>query len=260
MSKGFINEVIKVAKKHSPELLVSAGVVGMVVSTVMAVKATPKAIELIEEKKGELGVTCLTKKETVQAAWKPYVPATIMGVVSTACICFGTTQNVRRNTALATVYALSENTLKEYQKKTVELVGEEKAKEIEREVSKAVVKDKVKLVERDISDYVTYTGDGETLVFDTVSGRYFRSSANAIERAVNNVNRRLIDEYVITMNDFYNEINIPTIKAGSMIGYKSDNEMMDIRFEADVDNNGQPYLVLDYVNKPLPLYNYYGCY
>ena len=72
MSKGLINKVLDVAKKHSPELLVSAGVVGMVVSTVMAVKATPKAIELIEEKKGELGVTCLTKKETVQAAWKPY--------------------------------------------------------------------------------------------------------------------------------------------------------------------------------------------
>ena len=139
MSKGLINKVLKVTKKHSPELLVSAGVVGMVASTVMAVKATPKAIELIEKKKGELGVTYLTKKETVQAAWKPYIPATIMGVVSTACICFGTTQNVRRNTALATVYALSENTLKEYQKKTVELVGKEKAEEIEREVSKAVV-------------------------------------------------------------------------------------------------------------------------
>ena len=53
MSKGLINKVLDVAKKHSPELLVSAGVVGMVVSTVMAVKATPKAIELIEEKKGE---------------------------------------------------------------------------------------------------------------------------------------------------------------------------------------------------------------
>ena len=260
MSKGLINKVLNVTKKHSPELLVSAGVVGMVASTVMAVKATPKAIKLMEEKKAELGVTYLTKKETIQAAWKPYIPATIMGVVSTACICFGTTQNVRRITALATVYALSENTLKEYQKKTVELVGKEKAEEIEREVSKAVVKEKVKIVEQDISDYVTYTGDGETLVFDTVSGRYFRSSANAIERAVNHVNRCLMDEYVMTINDLYNEINVPTIGAGSMIGYKSDKEMMEIRFETDIDKNGQPYLVLDYVNRPLPLYNYYGCY
>ena len=51
MSKGLINKVLEVTKKHSPELLVSAGVVGMVASTVMAVKATPKAIELMEEKK-----------------------------------------------------------------------------------------------------------------------------------------------------------------------------------------------------------------
>lgn len=257
MLKEMTNKVITGAKKHSPELLIGAGVTGMLTSTVLAVKATPKAMDLIEEKKAEMGVTCLTKKEIVQTAWKPYIPATVLAGVSTACICLGTRQNLKRNAALATVYAISESTLKEYQKKTVELVGEEKAREIEREVNKTVAKDKIKIVEQDISDYVTYTGDGETLVFDTLSGRFFRSSSAAIERAVNHVNKCLLDEYIMTVNDFYNELNVPTIAAGSMIGWKSDRDLMKIRFDSDVDKNGQPYIVLSYVNRPMALENYY---
>ena len=57
MLKEMTNKVITGAKKHSPELLIGAGVTGMLTSTVLAVKATPKAMDLIEEKKAEMGVT-----------------------------------------------------------------------------------------------------------------------------------------------------------------------------------------------------------
>ena len=61
----------------------------------------------------------------------------------------------------------------------------------------------------------------------------------------------------MTVNDFYNELNVPTIAAGSMIGWKSDRDLMKIRFDSDVDKNGQPYIVLSYVNRPMALENYY---
>lgn len=56
-------------KKHSPEILTGIGIAGMITTTVMAVRATPKALILIEEKKDELEVNELTPKETIQAAW-----------------------------------------------------------------------------------------------------------------------------------------------------------------------------------------------
>lgn len=41
-------------KKHSPEILTGIGIAGMITTTVLAVRATPKALILIEEKKDEL--------------------------------------------------------------------------------------------------------------------------------------------------------------------------------------------------------------
>lgn len=260
MNNKSINKLMSVAKERSPELLISAGVVGMVTSTVLAVKATPKAIQLMEDKKAELGVTYLTKKEMVETAWKPYVPAIGVGLAGAACIIMGTSQNLKRNAALATVYAVTENTLKEYQRKTVEIVGQEKADEIKREVAKGRMSDRPVITDDGDSEYIIHTGQGNTLVFDSFSGRYFRSSKNAIDRAVNSINKSLINEHYMSVNDFYNELGVPTIYAGSIIGWSSDVEFMDVSYETDVDNNGNPYIVLTHYNRPRPLNNRYSSY
>ena len=256
MITKFIENVLSFTKEHSPELLVGLGVVGMASSAVLAVRATPKALDLIEDKKDELETNDLTKKEVVQATWKQYAPAVGLGVVSASCIVLGTSQNIKRNTALATVYALSESTLREYKTKVKEIAGEEKAKEIDREVAKARVREKITVVETEGSEYIHHTGNGDTLIYDSLSGRYFRSSRNAVETAVNRVNKSLLDEYMMSVNDFYNELEIPTIGAGSLIGWKSDKEMLEVGFEADVDIHGNPYLVLSYYTRPVPLYDY----
>ena len=117
MINNLIEKLIGFTKQHNPEIVVGLGVAGMITSTALAVKATPKAMQLIEDKKSELGVTYLTRKEIAEATWKQYIPAVGVGAVSIACIVLGTTKNIKRNTALATVYAISENTLKEYKAK-----------------------------------------------------------------------------------------------------------------------------------------------
>lgn len=260
MNKSVINKVLNTAKEHSPEILVSAGIVGMISSTVLAVKATPKAMQLLEDKKADLGVTYLTKKESIQTAWRPYIPSVALGVVSAACIVGGTATNLKRNTALATVYAISENTLKEYQRKTVEVVGEEKAREIDKAVAKAKVKERPVIIDQNDSEYVTNTGEGNTLFYDSLSGRYFRSSTNAVDRAINSINKSMLTEHYITVNEFYNELGIPTVGAGSLIGWVLEKEMADISYDSDIDSNGQPYVVLEYRNRPVPLYNHYSNY
>lgn len=256
MKNDFLGKAIGLVKEHSPEILISTGVIGMATSTVLAVRATPKALQIMEDKKADLGVTYLTKKEVVESTWKQYAPAVGIGVVSAACILLGTTKNAKRNTALATVYAISESTLKEYQRKTKEIVGEEKAKEIDREVAKARVRERPIIVESKDSEYIHSTGNGDTLIYDSLSGRYFRSSRNAIEAAVNALNKTLIDDYTASVNDFYNELDIPTIGAGNLIGWKIDKDQLEISFDSDMDRNGNPFLILNYYNRPIPLNNY----
>ena len=257
MIKNLINKVLNFTKEHNPEILVGLGVVGMATSSVLAVKATPKALEIMEDKKADLGVTYLTRKEIAQATWKLYAPSVGVGLASAACIILGTSKSIKRNTALATVYALSESTLREYKSKAKEMLGEEKAKELDREVSKARVRNReTTVIETEGSEYIHHTGNGDTLVYDSLSGRYFRSSRNAIEAAVNSINKSLLNDYVMTINEFYNELGVPTIGVGSLIGWRSDKELLEVNFESDVDQNGNPYLILAYRNRPIPVYDY----
>ena len=258
MIKNLFDKVINFTKEHNPEILVGLGVAGMMTSTVLAVKATPKALDIMEDKKADMGVTYLTRKEIAQATWKIYAPSIGVGLASAACIILGTSKSIKRNTALATVYALSESTLREYQTKAKEMFGEEKAAELDREVAKARVRKRevTTIVETEGSEYIHHTGNGDTLVYDSLSGRYFRSSMNSIESAVNSINKSLLNDYIMTLNEFYNELGVPTIGAGSLIGWKSDKELLEVSFESDVDQNGNPYLVLSYKNRPVPVYDY----
>ena len=83
-----IRSVQMTMAKHSPEILTGIGIAGMVTTTIMAVKATPKAMKLLEEEQQRHDEP-LTKTETVKAAWKPYIPAAVTGAISVACLVGG---------------------------------------------------------------------------------------------------------------------------------------------------------------------------
>ena len=130
-------------QKHSPEILTGIGIAGMVTTTILAVRATPKALLLIQEaeevKHQNTDASALTPVETIKAAWLCYVPAAVTGVLSMTCLIGASSVNLRRNAALATAYTLSESALKEYREKVVETIGEKK----EQAVQDAVAKERI---------------------------------------------------------------------------------------------------------------------
>lgn len=238
-------------KKHSPEILTGLGVAGMITTTIMAVKATPKAIMLINEKEVEQRVEKLTPVETVKTVWKCYIPAVITGVASVACIIGASSVNAKRNAALATAYTLSETALKEYKDKVVETIGPKK----EEEIRSAIAKDKL---EKDpvIQAEVIDTGAGMTLCYDALSGRYFRSDVDKIRRAEYMLNRMILMEGYISLNDFYYEIGLDPIKVGDKLGWSSRQERyIDINFGSALTADQVPCLVIDF--HVAPIYDYY---
>lgn len=72
--------IAKQVSKYGPEIAVGVGIAGMITTTVLAVKATPKALKLIDEAKKEKAEEAVELKPTemVKVAWKPYVPAMIV--------------------------------------------------------------------------------------------------------------------------------------------------------------------------------------
>ena len=236
-------------KKHSPEILTGIGIAGMITTTVMAVRATPKALILIEERKEEIGAEKLEAMDMVKTTWACYIPAAITGTLSVACLIGASSVNARRNAALATAYTLSESALKDYQGKVIEMFGEKKNEA----VKDAVAKDKVEknpVVTRE----VIITEKGNTLCYDAISGRYFKSDIEKIKKAECELNRQMLDDMYVSLNDFYYEIGLDSVKLGDELGWNVDNGYIDLSFSSQLASDGTPCLVIDY--SVAPRYDY----
>ena len=125
----------KTMRKHSPAILTGIGIAGMAAAAVMAVRATPKALRMVDDREIEDGKR-LTTSEIVKTTWKCYIPAAVTGVCSAACIIGASSISARRNAALVTAYTISETALKEYKDKAVEVVGPKKEQAIRDAVAK----------------------------------------------------------------------------------------------------------------------------
>ena len=258
MTKPNLANLIKktqaMVTKHSPEILMGIGIAGMITTTVLAVKATPKALALIEEEKlrkyKETEDDTITKAEAVKVAWKPYIPATVTGVASIMCLIGSSSVSARRTAALAAAYQISETALTEYREKVVETIGEKK----EQLVRDKVAKERIENNPVSKSE-VIITNDGITLCFDPVSGRYFKSNIERIKRIENELNKRMLHDITgyVSLNEFYDELGLEQTAIGDDLGWNVDN-LIDISFSSQIADNGEPSIVLDF--RVAPKYGY----
>lgn len=252
MNKPNLSKIVRRVQhtlgKYSPQILTGIGVAGMVTTVVLAVKATPKALDLIEDKKEELDTDKLTVVDTVKTAWKPYIPAVAIGVLSTVCIIGGNAVGTRRTAALAAAYKISETALHEYKDAIIETVGEEKAKEVKEKVAQNKL-DKNPVVEKQI----IVTNKGTFLCYDSLSGRYFQSDIETIRKAQNDINDYLFSEDYASLNMFYDFLGLEHTRLGAELGWKIDSGTLQIEFDSTLASDksqgiapGTPCLVLDY--------------
>ena len=236
-------------KKHSPEILTGMGIAGMVGSTILAVKATPKALQLIEEAKEAAQVDKLTAKETIKATWKCYVPAAISCVSSAACLIGANTVHSRRTAAIATAYSLSETALKEYKEKVVETIGEKK----EKTIRESIAKDKIEKREIKPAEIII-TDSGDTLFLDPVSDRLFKSTIEKVHRAANKVNYIMTHdpfEGSASLSDFYDELGLDRTLISDKLGWNYANGAGLLEIELHpAEKDGKPCFMLDYNYEP----------
>lgn len=261
----FIKNAQKAVSKRSPEILTGLGIAGMVTTTVLAVKATPKALRLIEEEKKQQNrklleeakesgheiraqINKLKPIEVVKVAWKPYIPAAVTGIVSIGCLIGASSVSARRNAALATAYQLSTTALTEYKDKVVETIGEEQEKIIREKVAQDKI-DKHPIKESE----VVVIGSGEVLFLEPVSMQCFKSDIESVRKIINDINYRLttgMEEY-ISLSEFYDEIGLPHTSISDDIGWNLGRDgQLEADFVAAKTIDGKPCLMLDYMVKP----------
>ena len=136
-----------VMKKHSPEILMTVGVVGIVTSTVLACRATLKAEEVVETAKNKLDKIHYAKENISAEEYseqdyqkdlviayvqtgvdfvKLYGPAVTLGVASIACVLGAHGIMRKRNIAIMAAYKAVEQNFSTYRKRVIEEFGEEK--------------------------------------------------------------------------------------------------------------------------------------
>ena len=187
-------------KRNASTILTCLGGVGVVATTITAVKATPKALRLIEEaeqKKGER----LTKWEKVKTAGPTYIPTVGLGISTLVCVFGSQILNKKQQAALMSAYALVDQSYKDYRRKLKELYGEE----VDQEVREAIAIEKAE----DVGVRGSYLGtncdlsleesNGEPQVFyDEHSGRYFESTIEQVLTAEYHLNRNYILRDILT--------------------------------------------------------------
>ena len=246
----FLKDFRTTLAKRSPEILTGIGIAGMLTSTCLAVGATPKALKAIDLKKKEEQVDKLKNVEVVKTCWKFYIPAGVTAIVSTACLTLASRENLKRNAALATAYTLSETALREYKDKVVETIGEKKEQLIRDQIDK----DRIEKNPVDKASVIV-TGKGESLCMDSVTGRYFYSNIDHINKAVNFLNRRMLNEGYVSLNEFYEEIGLRSIDVGDELGWNTDHGLIEISFGTQLAEDDIPCIVIHYAIEPRRNYN-----
>lgn len=256
--KRVTHKVAFSVKKHSPEILLISGIVGGVVSAVMACKASTKVGEIIQEKNdalegiekysGDTQINEETGEEEVlyseQEAMKDkvmiyteatikviklYAPAITLGTLSVVSLLASNKIMRKRAAALATAYAALDESFKSYRKRVENRFG----KEVEQEIRNNLVTEKVtdengeeKLIK------VTKKMDDNpyTLWFDSHCEEYnVKDDANMFFLRVNQrtMNDQLQAHGYVFLNDVLKALGAPLTKAGQVIGWSLDNPKGD---------------------------------
>lgn len=196
--------------KNGSTVLSIVGAVGVVATTIAAVKATPKALKLIEEKKEEKGDE-LTKWETVRVALPTYVPSIILGTATISSIVGANLMSQRRQASIISAYALLNQNYKNYKRKVTDIYGEDANSKISTELAK----------ENYDKDQDTDADDGKVLYYDDYSSRYYRMTSEEMLEAQYKINKILVNDFCATVNEYYDILGLEPIPGGDELGWSS---------------------------------------
>ena len=218
---GLLKKSQLFVKRNASTMLTITGGVGVITTTVLAIKATPKALTLLEEAKTEKNE--LTKLETVKTVAPVYIPTIISGVTTLACIFGANMLNKRQQAALMSAYAFIDTSYKDYRKKTQELYSEDADNRIKEEIAK----DKY---EKSKVEY------DKILFYDCFSEQYFESTLPEVTSAEYEINRNIHMRGWAELNEFYERLGIDNFDKYEAFGW-SEGGNYEMYWQGWVDFN-----------------------
>lgn len=283
---GVTSKAVMKLKKHSPEILVVAGIAGTVVSAVLACKATTKVAEILDETKGTLDTihegmetgaingqeyttedgkkdTVVVYAQTGMKLAKLYGPAIILGTLSITSILASNNILRKRNVALGAAYAAIDKSFKEYRGRVIERFGEQvdtelkygiKAKKFE-EIEVDPETGKEKKVKKTVMVADPNLQSGYAVYFDSKSRNYetnpdYNRMFLKAQQAF--ANDKLQTRGHLFLNEVLDDLDLPRTPAGQIVGWTKDGPDGYVNFRTvevereTEDGRHEPALLLDF--------------
>lgn len=239
--------------KHEPEILMGMGISGLIFSTVWGIKATVSAVRAIDKYKAEKNIDKITFKEGFKLTWKYYLPVAASVAISVPCVIAGNHVANKRYATLATAYTISETALQEYQEKTREVVGEKKARQIQEQIDAERVEKTYKG-----GSQVIMVGNGESLFYEPLSGRYFKSTWNDISKAANELNASALGGIpgTITLNEWFEKLGLDDTDVGDILGWdltRDPGDILEVEISSHITKDNVPCGAISYRRNPTKL-------
>lgn len=258
------------ARKNAPTVMSIGAVVGLGATVYLALKAKPKADDILtkreeklkeveekytevtgeaelEEKKKEIrDVNFSSVKEMGKVIWPPIA----MGLLTSSLIFGANHINLRRLADMSAMYEISSDALQRYKKKTEEVVGEKKKTQIDEELDKDLARE---LANKDTTIFAT--GNGDTKCIEGWSRRRFTSSRNYIDKVVNEINNEINHQDFISLNEFYFSLGLEEVPYGDEVGWNINDSLIELRYTSELIDD-TPYLVFNFMDHCRPKTRY----
>lgn len=241
-----LSSTIRTAKSivtaNSPVLLVGAAVTGIVTTGILAARGGYKARGILdEESDGEPDTLDLTTK--VRLTWLCYVPPVLTGATAIASVVGVHTIHTKRHAALAGLYAMTSAKLDDVQEKAEELLGPKKTQQLRDDLAQ-------KSVDRDnVGDHEVYIVDeGNQLMKDEFSGRYFMGSVPIVEQAFLKINHQLREDGDASVNDLYAFVGLPPVPMGEDFGWSG--QQIEPSFGSATTKDGRSAVSFSFLQAP----------
>lgn len=208
-------------RKNASTILTCIGAGGVVATVVLAIRATPKAMDKMIDvriSKGEgiphddgddISLPELTASETIQCCWKEYIPTVAVGIGSLVCIFGANILDRRQQASMASAYAALTAAFEGYRDKAEMLCGPGTNAAID----KAIQQEK-----KDIEDDRPPWDETQTFYIEGQS-QFFTSTMEKVIRAEYLLNRCFIGQGSVMLNDLFELLNIPKTEEGDYVGW-----------------------------------------
>jgi len=231
-----------ITAEHKQGLFIGIGIGGIVITAVLAAKGGYKASHRISDihlnPNADIDTFPMSTSDKVKETWRYYVPAALTGIASISCIIAGVKIGDKKTAIAAGLYSVAEGTLREYRDEVISALGLDQEKELYDRVVQAHM-DRNPIVENEI---ILCESDDDVQCFDTMSGRCFVSSRIKIDSIVNELNKELLHDDHLYLNDFYYEVGLQNTDSGALLGWTTDRSLIKVEYSACLGKNSKPCL------------------